>query len=197
MLVNPNNPMQQPITVFQSLPNHSTFAFISIPAGTEGNMIGLAELATAVAMALAPYAPAILEGGKKLTIEAAKKFAGKAGEAAWEKAVALWGQLQPTVSGNPKLEGAMIALSGNPKDEVSLKLFSKGLMEYLEKNATLREELAKLLGGQDAVQEIVARGGSSVRNIIQDISGGGQQRISADNSIVENVIQRSNSNRTS
>jgi len=42
-------------------------------------MLGIAELATAVAAALAPYVPTILEAGKKLTFEAAKKAAGKAG----------------------------------------------------------------------------------------------------------------------
>jgi len=87
----------------------------------------------------------------------------------------------------------MIALSGDPNDEDSLRLFSKGLMARLDKDATLREELTRILGGENKVQEIVAKGGSTVRKVVQELSGTGQQRIEADNSVVEDVIQRVNS----
>lgn len=151
-------------------------------------MLGVAELAAAVATAIAPYVPKILEGGKKLTAEAAKKFAGKAGEAAWTRISALWGQLTPAVAGDKKVEGAMIALSADTTDEDSIKVFAKSLLVHLEKDAALRESLTKLLGGQDSIQKVIAKD-SIVKNVVQSLSGKGSQSVEADRSIVEGVKQ--------
>jgi translation initiation factor 1 (eIF-1/SUI1) len=142
------------------------------------------ELAVAVVSLLAPFTPFLVEGGKK--------FAGHLGDAAWNKAQQLWNKLMEHFKQNNKLKGKLLTVSAEPENQAELKSLSKALAEEMAKNPKIAEELFELLGGSEqAIQEIVAEKGSWVKDVKQEIQGGGKQKIKAsDHSKVSGVVQK-------
>jgi len=75
--------------------------------------------------------------------KAAEEVGRKLGTEAWERAKALWAKLHPKVKAKPAAQEAVQDLTAAPQDE--------GLQ------ATLRVQLRKILAGDEALAEEVAR----------------------------------------
>ena len=142
--------------------------------------INFAQVAAAIAATLAPFTPYLVEGGKR--------FAGKAGEAAFTEAQIIWGKIKAHFGEDPKIKGAALMVSADPQDETSQAMLAKAIAARLKEKPELTQELFGLMGGQDAVQKVLANH-SWVKNVVQEMSGGGKQTVSAKDSAVEGVRQ--------
>jgi hypothetical protein len=139
------------------------------------------EVAAAVTACLAPYTPYLIEAGKK--------FAGEAGASAWKKAEQIWTKL---VSGGDagEIKGAAKALSKDVDDADFGELLTKAIARHLEGRPKLADELTSILGGESAVQEILAEDNAFVSGVKQRIQGFGRQSARASGSArLKNVEQ--------
>ena len=142
------------------------------------------DISIALTKYLAPFTPYLIEGGKE--------FAGKAGEATWNKAQLLWKKIKSKFKDDPKINGAALILSDDPNDEDACFIFAKTVSEKLEKSHALVEELMEILGGKDSVQEILVEESSWAEKITQEISGqSGRQSLKVKNdSLAINIHQK-------
>lgn len=141
--------------------------------------IGL--LAAALTTAIAPFIPYLLETSKVAGNKLAERIAEKGGETAWNKAQEIWGKIKSHFDGDPKVKGAALMVSAEPNDESSQALLAKALATRLIENPKIAEELLDLLGGQNAIQTVLANRKSWVKDVTQQMSGKGEQTVKADN----------------
>ena len=139
--------------------------------------------AAAVATALAPFAPYLVEGGKK--------FAGQAGDAAWKQAEQLWGKLSENFNSDNKIKGKILSVSADPNNLDEQAGLAKVLAERLEASHHLAQEFYQILGNsEESVQKILADRSSWVEDVTQQIHGKGQQIVEARNdSVIKKVKQ--------
>jgi hypothetical protein len=146
----------------------------------------IALLAASVVTSLAPFTPYLVEGGKKMV----EVIAEKGGEAAWQKAQALWDKVMARHSDDNRIKGAALMVSANPADELAQKQLAIALGARLKEDPLLIEELHKILGGREALQQVVADRSSWVEDITQDMQGTGTQEVVADqDSVIKGVRQ--------
>jgi len=105
----------------------------------------------------------------------------KGGEVAWNKAQELWNKLMSALGNDPKVQGAALMVSAEPEDESSQTMLAITLATRLKENPILAQELFDLLGGQTAVQQVLADRKSWVNDVTQQMSGSGEQTVKADN----------------
>jgi len=109
---------------------------------------------------------------------------------AWERAKLLWEKIHAHASEDKKLQGAALIVSADPEDESMQTTFAKALGTQLEADPAFAEELVHLMGGSQAVQEVVADHQSLVENVGQQLKGAGKQSVRAsDNSVIRGVQQ--------
>src|SRR5215510_6555906 len=129
-------------------------------------LLDFAQVAAATASILSPFMPYLVEGGKK--------FAARAGDAAWEKAQALWERLRASIGEDPKITKSAELVAADPLDEGAQALFAKSLAARLSETPELVTQLTALLGGEETIQEVLADRGSWVEDVEQQIRGGGR-----------------------
>jgi len=138
-------------------------------------------IAAAITTALAPFTPFLVEigraGGKKL-VEVINE---KGGDAAWDSAQKLWEKIKAHMSDNADVNGATLMVSAKPEDETRQTMLATALAAGLKEDPKLAQELFDLLGGQNAVQQVLANRKSWVNDVTQQMSGGGEQIVKADN----------------
>lgn len=111
-------------------------------------------------------------------------------DVAWERAKLLWEKIHAHASEDKKLQGAALIVSADPEDESMQTTFAKALGTQLEADPAFAEELVHLMGGSQAVQEVVADHQSLVENVGQQLKGAGKQSVRAsDNSVIRGVQQ--------
>lgn len=153
-------------------------------------MIGIVEIATATAATLAPYLPYAIKGGKAVGEKLIEEVGKVGGEAAWEKAVALWDNLKRHFGEKPELEQTARLVAMQPEDSTYQKVLAKTLASYLETNPDLSQNLLSLLGGENAVQKVLADKTSLIEDVSQELQGTGRQIVEAKNdSEIKNVKQ--------
>ena len=141
----------------------------------------LLEVASAVTACLAPYTPYLIEAGKK--------FAGEAGASAWKKAEQIWTKI---VSGGDasEVKAAAKALSKDVDDADFGELLAAAIARHLEARPGLADELTSILGGEAAVQQILAEDNAFVSGVKQRMQGPGRQTVKASGSArIENAEQ--------
>ncbi|MBA2681994.1 MAG: HEAT repeat domain-containing protein [Ktedonobacteraceae bacterium] len=149
-------------------------------------MMDVAQIAASVVALLAPFTPYLVEAGKAAGGAAAKT----GGEVAWEKAKSLWEKIHAHAGEDKKLQGAALMVSADPEDESMQATFAKALGAHLEADPAFAEELVRLMGGSQAVQEVIAEHQSLVENVGQQLKGAGKQTVRAsDNSAIRGVRQ--------
>jgi hypothetical protein len=151
--------------------------------------------ATAVTT-LAPFMPFLIETSKVAGLKLADKIGEMGGEAAWDKAQMLWNKLKVQSSNDPELISAATIVAAKPNDEARQTLLAEVLGKYLMEDPDFMEEIFQLLGGQQAMQQVVAERESWIEEISQQISSSsGNQSVTArDRSGIRGVkqnIQRS------
>ena len=150
----------------------------------------IGQTAAAVVTTLAPFTPFLIEVGKAGGKKLAEVMAEKGGEAAWKKAQALWDKLQARFQDDAEVQGAATVVAVKPEDEARQTLLAEVLGARLQENPALAQELFDLLGGQEAVQQVLAERGSWVEDVTQRMKGGGRQIVRAsDDSVIKGVQQ--------
>ena len=150
----------------------------------------IGQTAAAVVTTLAPFTPFLIEVGKAGGKKLAEVMAEKGGEAAWKKAQALWDKLQARFHDDAEVQGAATVVAVKPEDEARQTMLAEVLGARLQENPALAQELFDLLGGQEAVQQVLAERGSWVEDVTQRMKGGGKQIVQAsDDSVIKGVQQ--------
>ena len=152
--------------------------------------IDIGQTAAAVAATLAPFTPFLIEVGKAGGKKLAEVVAEKGGEAAWKKAQALWDKLQTRFQDDAEVQSMATVVAVKPEDEARQTMLAEVLGARLQENPALAQELFDLLGGQEAVQQVLAERGSWVEDVTQRMKGGGKQIVQAsDDSVIKGVRQ--------
>jgi hypothetical protein len=148
---------------------------------TERIKMNIELIAAAVTSMLAPFTPFLIETGKKAGLKLGEVIANKGGEAAWNKAQELWNKIKSHLGDDPKVRGAALMVSAEPENESSQVLLATTLVSRLKEHLDLAQDLSDLLGGQSAIQQVLANRKSFVTSVTQQIRGGGKQVVKADN----------------
>jgi hypothetical protein len=147
-------------------------------------------IAAAVTTALAPFTPFLVEIKKVGSAKLLEVINEKGGDAAWSLAQKLWEKMKSHISENAEVAGATLTLSAKPEDESRQTALAIVLAAYLKENPKLAEELSDLLGGQNAIQHVIANRNSWIKDVTQQMRGNGEQVVRADNkSRITGVIQ--------
>lgn len=147
-------------------------------------------IATAVSTILAPFTPYLIKAGQGLGNKVADLIAEKGGEAVWQQVEAIWGRIQAAFGEDQEVQSAAMLVSANPEDEARQKMFADILVARLKENPTVANELMQLMGGQQAVQQVIANRKSTIEDVSQESTGDGEQTIKADNeSVIRGVKQ--------
>jgi hypothetical protein len=150
----------------------------------------IGQIAAATATALAPFMPFLIDVGKTAGKKLAETVAAKGGETAWKKAEALWGKLTARFGDDPELKGAAMMVAAKPEEESYQTLLAKALGARLQENPALAQEIFDLLGGQAAVQQVLADRSSWVEDVTQQMTSGGRQTVKASqDSVIKGVRQ--------
>jgi hypothetical protein len=119
-----------------------------------------AALAAQLAGILAPFLPKLMDTAAVAGKKTVESVAGKAGEAAWNKAVRVWNVLRPEVKKEPEMDRAIQDVAQNAEDPDA----KAALSWQLKKLTVSPETLAEL-------QKIVAESKSDVRITSADRGG--------------------------
>ncbi len=154
-------------------------------------IVDVGQIAATTVTALAPFTPLLLEVGKAGGQKFTDVIAEKGGEAAWNKAQSLWRKLKAHFGDDPEVTGALTLVAVKPEDESRQTMLAEVLGTRLKANPEVAEEIFNLLGGQQAVQQVLSARGSWVEEVTQQIAGSsGAQTVSArENSIIKGVKQ--------
>jgi len=150
----------------------------------------IGQTAAAVVTTLAPFTPFLIKVGKAGGKKLAEAITEQGGEAAWKKAQALWDKLQTRFQDDAEVQGAATMVAAKPEDEARQTMLAEVLGARLQENPALAQELFDLLGGQEAVQQVLAERGSWVEDVTQRMKGAGKQIVQAsDDSVIKGVRQ--------
>src|SRR5260370_39325248 len=133
----------------------------------------------------------LVDAGKGAGVKLAEVIGERGGEATWNKAQALWSKLKSRFGNDPELTSAATMVATKPEDEARQTMLAEVLGARLKENPDFAEEIFELLGGQQAVQQVLAERGSWVEDVTQQIAGssGNQSVIARDNSSIKGVKQ--------
>ncbi len=148
------------------------------------------QIAMATVAMLAPFAPYLVEVGKAGGKELVEVMAKHGGEATWSKAKSLWEKLKSRFKDDQELQSAVKLVALKPEDEARQTMLAEVLIARLQQNTALANELFDLLGGQKAVQQVLADRSSWVENVTQQMKRSGTQTVqSSDDSVIKGVKQ--------
>lgn len=142
--------------------------------------IGVAQVAAAAASLLAPFMPFLIEtgkvGGKKLT----EVVAEQGGEATWDRAQSLWKKISDRWADDIEVKSAAGMVASDSESNERRAMLSEVLDARLNANPAFAQELLGLLGGREAIQEVLAKRGGSATDIRQSMRGTARQIVEAD-----------------
>jgi hypothetical protein len=149
-----------------------------------------AQIAAATVNALAPFLPFLIELGKTSAKKLGEVIAEKGGEATWKTAQDLWNKIRFHFGGDPEVKGSIAVVAAEPEDEARQTMLAEVLAARLSRNSDLAQELLDLLGGQEAVQRVLATRGGWVQDVVQQMKGGGEQTVRATGKAVIKGVQQ-------
>src|SRR5947207_3022354 len=92
------------------------------------------QVTATVVTALAPFMPFFIDAGKSAGLKLAEVIGEKGGEAAWDKAQALWGKLKERFGEDPELISAATMVAAKPNDETRQIMLAEVLGARLKGN---------------------------------------------------------------
>jgi len=153
-------------------------------------MMDLVSIAVAVTTTLTPFMPYLLDAGKAAVTNVAETIGARGGEAARQTAQSLWARITNHLPEDADVTDAANALATRPESSLYRTNMAEVLTLRLQSNPALAQELLVLLGGQVAIQQIVAGQDAQMRNIRQKMTGAGAQIIrGGDGSVLDDVSQ--------
>lgn len=153
-------------------------------------MIAAPEVATAAVAFLAPFLPALKGLAGAAYGKLAETVAEKGGEAAWEKAKALWDRISSRWGEDPEVSGTALLVAATPERTDRRSDLAEALATRLAGEPVLLQEIQALLGGERRVQEIAAGDRAVLEHVTQRMVGPGLQRITlGDDARLSNINQ--------
>ncbi len=146
-----------------------------------------AQIAGAITTTIAPFIPYLIEGTKGV----AKSFGEGIGKVSYEQAKSIWESIKSRFGDDKNIELAAVTLASDPQDEDYQSLLAKALTKRLKETPDLANNLVALLGGQEAIQEVLADKSSWVEEIEQETTGKGSRQIvqAKNDSVIKGVKQ--------
>ena len=149
-----------------------------------------AQIGAAAVTVLATYLQDLIEMGKAQVKRLVGRFVDSARDATWNKARAIWERLTTRVRDDQEVASAVTMVATKPDDETRQKVLATVLGERLQAYPELAQEIFDLLGGQEAIQEVLADRSSWVEDVVQDLKGTGRQSVRAsEDSVIKNARQ--------
>jgi WD40 repeat protein len=127
------------------------------------------EIATLTAF-ISPFLPFLLNLGGKAIDKASESVGSKFGDAAFEKAQAVWGELGLQVEAKESLKEAATNVANNPENQDLQAALQVQLKKLLEQDEELGKAIAQIL-------EADAPDGTSGNKIVQNVTGDRNQVI--------------------
>ena len=127
------------------------------------------EITTLTAF-ISPFLPFLLKLGGKALEKSTESASGKFGEAAFAKAQAVWGKLEPKVEAKEAAKEAAIDVANSPEDEDSQAALRKQFKKLLEQDEELFKAIAQILAAD-------VPDGTSGTQIVQNVTGNQNQVI--------------------
>jgi len=147
----------------------------------------ISYLSQSVVDMITPFLPYLTNAVKLVGEGAAKKLGELGAEETYDKAKVLWKTIKSRK--NKELANATELLVARPKDNKRKDILASILAEMLTTDKELFIQLTSIIGENSASQEITATE-SKLRSIRQENDGAGKQKITAQNSVIEGVIQK-------
>lgn len=152
--------------------------------------MNIEQIATAVTTVLVPFTPFLIEAGKEGGKKLAEVIAEKGGEAAWEKAQRTWAAIKDRFGDDKEVKNITELVAEKPENARYQDNLKQLLIERMQEDADFTNNLLAALGGEQAVQQIIARNSSVIEDVSQDMEGTGEQTVLADdNSHISGVTQ--------
>lgn len=154
-------------------------------------IVEIGQIAATLVTTLTPFMPFLVDAGKISGQKFVETIAEKGGEAAWNKARTLWNKVEDHFGNDVEVTSAATMVAIKPDDERRQETFAEVLGTRLKEDTSLVEEFFNLLGGQQAIQQVLAERESWVENVTQLIVGpsGSQSTAARDNSTISGVKQ--------
>ncbi len=127
------------------------------------------EITTLTAF-ISPFLPFLLKLGGKALEKSTESASGKFGEAAFAKAQAVWGKLEPKVEAKEAAKEAAIDVANNPDDQDLQVALRMQLKKLLEQDEALMKAIEQIL-------ESHAPDGTPGTQIVQNVTGNQNQVI--------------------
>lgn len=140
-------------------------------------MIDVASVSVGVVSLLSPYLPQLLSLSKSVGEKIGEAVIDKGVDAAGGQVKRLWERISGYFKDDPEVTSAATMVAAAPKDGLRQQLLSQVLAERLEMHPELAEDLIRIMGGKERLQQIVAGNESAVRDVRMKMSGSGRQSI--------------------
>lgn len=145
-------------------------------------MLQVVPIAVAVVKIVQPFLPYLAPVGVAVQEKLQEKMADVVAEAGWEKAKQLWEKITARFKGDGKLKAAtdgvnQVAGLSEAIQQVAQDELVQVLATKLEESPNLAEELQKMMGGEQRLNEIVAGDEAVIARNVQKLKGSGTNRI--------------------
>ena len=134
-------------------------------------------VAKGVTAAVAPYLPFLVPVAKKAGGKVEEVIVGLGAQAAWSMAKDVWARVTKFFNDDDEVKAAATMVASKPDDDARRNSLIDVLVERLTANPQLAEELLKVLGGENGVQQIIGDAGAEYERVIQAMGGAGKQEI--------------------
>lgn len=138
-----------------------------------------AELSAVTVTKLAPFLPLLVSAAQFSRDAIAEMIVQNGGQVAFERARGIWQQIRGSYEDDALVNGAAMMVSAEPANATFQQQLSNVLAMRFAENEQLVEELIALLGGNEAVQEVIAKTGGEIKDVAQEMEGSGKQVVKA------------------
>lgn len=151
-------------------------------------MIDLVSVSVAAVSLLSPYLPQLLSLGKTAGEKIGEAVLDKSLDAAGGQVKKLWDKISGYFKDDVEVTSAATMVAASPKDSLRQEMLGQVLAERLKAHPELAEELVKIMGGGERVQQINAGNEAIIRDIRMKMAGSGKQSISGgDKAVIKRV----------
>ena len=151
-------------------------------------MIDFASVSVAVVSLLSPYLPQLLSLGKSAGEKIGEAIIDKGVDATGDQVKKLWEKISGYFKDDLEVTSAATMVAASPKDTLRQQMFGQVLAERLKGHPEFAEDLIKMMGGKERLQQIIAGNEAAVRDVRMKMAGAGKQSIEGgDKSVIERV----------
>jgi len=151
-------------------------------------MIDFASVSVAVVSLLSPYLPQLLSMGQSVGKKIGEAVIDKGVDAAGDRVTKLWERISGYFKDDLEVTSAATMVAASPKDALRQQMLGQVLAERLKEHPVFTEDLIKIMGGKERLQQIITGNEAAIRDIRMKMAGAGKQSIeSGDKAVIEQV----------